>query len=52
MNINHNTLISYHNWLTIMLVKLVDQSTHPVVPQLDDSVVQTCKNPWPLGMET
>lgn len=37
---------------TIMLVKFVNQRTHPIVPQLDDAVVQTCKNPWPLGMET
>lgn len=34
-----------------MLIEFVNKRTHPIVPQLDDSVVQTCKNPWPFGME-
>lgn len=58
MHHNHNTKLwgenpySRFKQLTFVLVKLVNESAHSIVPQLDDSVVQTCKNPWPLGMET
>lgn len=37
---------------TIMLVKLVDKSAHAIVPQLDDTVVQTSENPGPFRVET
>lgn len=37
---------------TIMLVKLVDEGAHAIVPQLDDAVVQASQNPGPFRVET
>ena len=35
----------------IVLIKLVDQSAHAVVPQLNHAIVQGGQNPWSLGVE-
>lgn len=37
--------------LTIMLIKSLQQRAHAVIPQLNNTIVQTCKNPWPLGVK-
>jgi hypothetical protein len=34
--------------LTIMLVKALEQCSHSVIPQLDASIVERCKNPRAL----
>jgi predicted ATPase len=38
--------------ITIMLIELVNQCAHPIVPQLDDSIVKTSKDPGPFWVET
>ena len=35
-----------------MLVKSVNESPHPVIPQLDHAAVKTREDPWPLTVET
>lgn len=35
-----------------MLIELVNQCAHPIVPQLDDSIVKTSKDPGPFRVET
>ena len=37
--------------LTIMFIVSVNECAHAVVPQLDDSIVQTGQDPWPRRME-
>ena len=34
-----------------MFIKLVNQGTHAVVPQLYDAIVQTGKYPWSLRVK-
>lgn len=36
----------------VVLVELVDQGSHAVVPELDDAAVETRQDPWPLRVET
>ena len=36
---------------TFMLVKLVNECAHAVIPQLDHPAVQTGQNPWSFWME-
>lgn len=35
----------------VVLVELVDQGSHAVVPKLDNAAVETGKDPWALGVE-
>lgn len=37
---------------SIVLVESINESTHPVIPELDHTAVKTCQDPWPLSMET
>ena len=36
---------------SVVLVELVQECAHPIVPQLDDSIVKARKHPRPGGME-
>ena len=35
-----------------VLVEAINKRPHPIVPQLDDSAVETGEDPWPLRVET
>lgn len=37
---------------SIVLVKAINESPHPVIPKLDHTAVKTRQDPWPLTMET
>lgn len=37
--------------LTVVLIELVDEGAHPIIPQLDDAIVQAGEDPRPLGVK-
>lgn len=37
---------------SIVLVESINESPHPVIPELDHTAVKTRQDPWPLTMET
>lgn len=37
--------------LTVVLIELVDEGAHAIIPQLDDAVVKAGEDPWPLGVK-
>lgn len=36
---------------SIVLIKPINESPHPVIPELDHTAVKTRQDPWPLTME-
>jgi hypothetical protein len=37
---------------SIVLIESINESPHPVIPELDHAAVKTRQDPWPLTMET
>ena len=40
-----------YNMLTIMFIKSLQQSAHAIIPELNNTIVKTCQNPWPLWVK-
>lgn len=37
--------------LTVVLIEFVDKGAHPIIPQLDNAIVQAGEDPRPLGVK-
>ena len=36
---------------SVVLVESVDEGAHAVIPELDHTAVETCEDPWALGVK-